>query len=133
MTDDSTMGGPDLTSETTQTDQPSAAVSPKCRVDSSAIASSEAAPRPSSPFRTALRSSRRRVATMWVAGANASSEGRYPGTGRQNSSWARTGFATAHIVEAQDQEAAAGQLGTLPLVQHEVTSFRLTPLAPGVG
>lgn len=37
------------------------------------------------------------------------------------------------IVEAQDQEAAAAQLGTLPLVQHEVTSFRLTPLAPGVG
>lgn len=70
---------------------------------------------------------------MWVAGANASSEGRYPGTGRQNSSWARTGFATAHIVEAQDQEAAAAQLGTLPLVQHEVTSFRLTPLAPGFG
>ncbi len=37
------------------------------------------------------------------------------------------------IVEAQDQEAATAQLGTLPLVRHEVTSFRLTPLAPAVG
>jgi hypothetical protein len=30
-----------------------------------------------------------------IAGANASAEGWYPGTGRQNSSWAGTGLATA--------------------------------------